>query len=112
MLPALLPGAVRVSANLLDGIEDVIARLPDCMDAFAFHLNCTKTLKFPACRVPLVNFLEERGVAVLNAYVSKHVQAMISAPSNRALSAASETQCAANFGWWFTSGKESMPISG
>ena len=37
---------------------------------------------------------------------------MASAPSISALSAAAVTQWAANSGWWFTAGNDSMPIIG
>ena len=40
------------------------------------------------------------------------VQAIASAPSRTAWSAASVMQWAVNSGWWFTAGSESMPIMG
>ena len=43
---------------------------------------------------------------------SMAVQARATAPSVRARSAAGVTQWAANSGWWFTAGRESMPSRG
>ena len=37
---------------------------------------------------------------------------MASAPSATARSAAAVAQCAANSGWWFTAGRESIPMYG
>src|SRR5262249_12399082 len=47
-----------------------------------------------------------------SAATSTAVQASASPPSRRARSAASVTQWAANSGWWFTAGREAIPMRG
>jgi hypothetical protein len=69
MLPRLIPGATRVTADPRDSAESVIAKIPLDGRVFAFHLDCTFTDRFPLCRQSLAARLKERGIIILNEYV-------------------------------------------
>jgi hypothetical protein len=66
MLPAVVPGAVRVRALPDEGAAEVLRRLPDGVASFSFHINCSVTRHFPHGRAALVQALLERGLRVFN----------------------------------------------
>jgi hypothetical protein len=67
MLPKLLPEAVRIPAEPRHTPAEVLGACPRALAAFAFHLNCSSTSRFPQRRAELVDILRGRGVSVLNA---------------------------------------------
>lgn len=75
LLPACLPGAVRLKARLGETAEEVRARLDPACSMFVFHINLTRSSHVPLDRAVLVEELRARGVAVRNARltdISKH----------------------------------------
>lgn len=69
MLSKLIPEALCIAANPRHRLEEVLDACPANLDAFAFHLNCTRTDRFPECRFELIDTLLTRGVPVLNGHV-------------------------------------------
>jgi hypothetical protein len=70
LLPAILPGAHRITVCIGEGSEDVLWRLPTSCNLFVFHINLTLSARVPFDRNRLVNDLQERDIIVLNAQVS------------------------------------------
>ncbi len=70
MLVRAVPEAVRVSARIGESADEILARLPGGINAFAFHLNMTATAAFPADRQVLVHELLARGIVPLNGAVT------------------------------------------
>jgi hypothetical protein len=70
MLPILVPGAIQIKADPRDTLDAVLEKIPESALSFAFHLDCTYTKYFPFCRDSLLQELERRGLACLNAYVT------------------------------------------
>ena len=70
LLHALLPGYAQIEAHVDDSVDAVLDRLPHGPGTFAFHLNCTRTGRFPQQRAKLIEALEARCVRVLNGSVT------------------------------------------
>src|SRR4051794_38775580 len=67
LLPAALPGARRLTANLGESARDVLSSVPDTCDVFVFHINLTLSARVPFGRDTLIDELTARGVTVWNA---------------------------------------------
>ncbi len=70
MLVRAVPEAVRVTARIGESADEILARLPAGIDAFAFHLNMTTTAAFPTDRQALIHELLARRIVPLNATVT------------------------------------------
>lgn len=67
LLPALAPGALRVTARLEQSSGDVLGQIPSSCRSFAFHINLTFAQRLPGDRLQLLDALRARGVHVWNA---------------------------------------------
>ncbi|HUR20476.1 MAG TPA: hypothetical protein VMZ90_06685, partial [Vicinamibacterales bacterium] len=70
-LPGFLVYAVAgspfvIKAAVQDSADIVLAGVPEGTTHFLFHLNCTRTSRFPVDRANLVGGLDARGIRVLN----------------------------------------------
>ena len=70
MLPAILPEGIRMEADPFQSLDQILGSCQEDLRAFAFHLNCTRTINFPQCRNELLRALQERGICVLNGLVT------------------------------------------
>ncbi|WP_433364829.1 hypothetical protein [Streptosporangium sp. CA-115845] len=70
LLPAILPGAHRISVSLGERFQDVLSRIPAMCRVFVFHVNLTLSARVPFDREKLVDELRTRGVTVRNAGIS------------------------------------------
>ncbi|MDA0644986.1 hypothetical protein [Nonomuraea ferruginea] len=70
LLPAVLPGARRITAGLGEGFQDVLSRIPAGCRLFVFHINLTLSARVPFDREKLVGELRARGVTVRNAGIT------------------------------------------
>jgi hypothetical protein len=66
LAPGVLPGACRIPASPGDDSEAILARVPTASRRFLFHLNLSRTLRFPVERAELCRLLKLRGVEVWN----------------------------------------------
>ena len=77
---ALFEGATILDARIDDPPEEVLTRIPRDTGWFLFHLNCTVTDNFPYDRQILCRLLEDKGIRLLNRFVTdiskRHVQDM------------------------------------
>lgn len=77
---AIFNGATVLNARIDDNPEEILTRIPDGTAWFIFHLNCTSTHRFPYQREVLCRLLEQRGIFLLNRFVTdiskQHIQAM------------------------------------
>lgn len=78
LIRAIWPNAWRLRADPDDAIQDVLRRLPAQTRRFMFHLNVSRSARFPKQRQGLVEALANRGISVLNAQVvditKRHLQ--------------------------------------
>lgn len=57
---------IVLKAAVQDSVDLVLAGIPEGTTHFLFHLNCTRTARFPVDRTHLIRGLEARGIRVLN----------------------------------------------
>ncbi len=80
LIRTIRPDARRLRADPGDRLDGILDRLPEQTRQFLFHLNVSRSARFPRHRARLVTALAERGVRVLNAAVvdttKRHVQAI------------------------------------
>jgi hypothetical protein len=67
LIPAIVPGANRITVRLGEASEDVLTRLPAGCRLFVFHINLTFSARVPVDRNSLVAELQARDIAVCNA---------------------------------------------
>jgi hypothetical protein len=79
MLIRMVPEAIRITARVGETADDVLRQLPPCVDAFAFHLDMTSTVRMPSDREALIRSLTGRGVVVLNGGVTDISKAYVQA---------------------------------
>jgi len=66
----LAPDAVYLPAKPGETSDSVLERLEGTCESFWFHLDCSKTLGFPASRTDLLAALAERRIHVVNGHVT------------------------------------------
>jgi hypothetical protein len=66
LITKVVTNALRISARLGHDTRRVMAALPADTRTFLFHLDCTRTSRFPRDRSSLVTALAGRGVKMLN----------------------------------------------
>src|SRR3954447_12659623 len=66
LVSALWPRAVRLPAVLGENADEVNSRVPAGVSQFMFHVNLTNTSDVPFDRRALIEFLDARGVSVMN----------------------------------------------
>lgn len=70
LLPAVVTSSIAIEAAPDDEPHALVQSLPAGTSWFHFHLNCTKTARFPLCRDDLLAQLRDRGVRTVNAAVT------------------------------------------
>jgi hypothetical protein len=65
----LFPGSARIRANFEDHPRDVLRGLPRGCESFLFHLDCSRTARFPRKRHELIRALLDRGIRLVNEQV-------------------------------------------
>jgi hypothetical protein len=66
LLRSVIPNATVLDAGVHDTPDGVISAIPTDATHFHFHLNCTRTHRFPTAREALLDQLRKRGIAPVN----------------------------------------------
>ena len=66
LISLLVPEATILHAGINHPLTEILDALPTDAQNFLFHLDCTITTRFPACRLQLISILEERGIGIFN----------------------------------------------
>jgi hypothetical protein len=66
LLPRLLPNSIKIDARVTDRAAAVMRHIPEKISLFAFHIDCTRTARFPLERDELTRGLHGAGIRILN----------------------------------------------
>lgn len=65
----LFSDCVTITAKFTDSPGDVLQRLPNDCKCLLFHLDCSRTVRFPKARAELICALRDRGIRLVNEQV-------------------------------------------
>jgi hypothetical protein len=70
LIQKLFPNALRLQAEIDDTTADIVSSCRADTTTFLFHVNLSRTRRFPPCRDSLIELLNQRTIRVLNGEIT------------------------------------------